>query len=181
MFGISFSMLSDAQPSLKDCEITAGLWVHVAQYRKAVLAGVDCLWQVLLGETAKADRAAALAADLIPLCVLLPLAEIDLAKEACPIVAASDASEEGGGVRGSRGLTRRGRVRLAEASVQVSAKVADTLPLVEHCSGIGAGRRALELLGLRPGGHVATEVDEAAIKVMESCWPAVSMLGDLRD
>ena len=52
MFGISFSMLSDAQPSLKDCEITAGLWVHVAQYRKAVLAGVDCLWQVLLGETA---------------------------------------------------------------------------------------------------------------------------------
>ncbi len=52
---------------------------------------------------------------------------------------------------------------------------------MEHCSGIGAGRHALELLGLRPGGHVATEVDEAAIKVMKSCWPAVSTLGDLRE
>ena len=56
-----FHHASDAHPGLKDCEITAGLWVHVAQYRKAVLGGVDCLWQVLLGETAKADRAAALA------------------------------------------------------------------------------------------------------------------------
>ena len=42
---------------------------------------MDCLWQVLLGETPKENRAEALATDLIPLCVLLPLAEIDLAKE----------------------------------------------------------------------------------------------------
>jgi len=105
--------------------------------------------------------------------VLLPLAEIDLAKEVSPTVAASDASKSGGGVTMSRGLTRRGRVRLAEASRQASGRVADSLLLVEHCSGIGAGRRALELLGLRPGGHVATEVDEAAINLMEAAWSAV--------
>ena len=62
---------------------------------------------------------------------LLPLAEIDLSKEASSTVTASDASEKGGGVTKSCGLTRRGRVRLAEAKTQAGAKTADKLLLVE--------------------------------------------------
>ena len=59
--------------------------------------------------------------------------------------------------------------------------VADSLILVEHCGGIGAARRALEILGVRPGGHVLTEVLEPAIRVQLESYPGVVCCGDLED
>ena len=95
------------------------------------------------------------------------------------MVTASDASEPGGGVTTSTGLTQRGREKLQEFGHLANGVVEDRLLLVEHCCGIGAGHRALE--GQRPGGHLVTEVDDAAIRVMETAWPGVSMQGVLRE
>ena len=180
MLGVSFTLLSDADPTLKDCEVAGGLWTHVGQYKKAVLSVVDRLWEVILGEIPRCDRSLALAEDFLPLCVLLPLVEIDLSKDCSEIVSASDASETGGGVTVSTGLSHRGRGKLGEYEQMNQSVQADHLLLVEHCCGIGAGRRALELLGLRPGGHVCTEVDEAAIRVVKGTWPGACVQGDLR-
>ena len=47
------------------------------------------------------------------------------------------------------------------------------LILAEHCGGIGAARRALEILGVRPGGHILTEVFEPAIRVQLETYPGV--------
>ena len=81
----------------------------------------------------------------------------------------------------SEGLTRRGRDRLEEAKAAATAKDADELVLVEHCAGIGAGRRALQLLGVRPGAHVVTEVSEPAVRVLKAAFPGAVLMGDLQE
>ena len=112
---------------------------------------------------------------------LLPLCQIDLAKDTDPRASCSDAAESGGGVCVSKSLTARGRARLQETKAFVRGMVADSLFLVEHCGGIGAARRALEILGVRPGGHLATEVLEPAIRVQLEAYPGVVCCGNLED
>ena len=81
----------------------------------------------------------------------------------------------------SKSLTARGRARLQEAKAFVRGVVADSLVLVEHCGGIGAARRALEILGVRPGGHLLIEVLEPAIRVQLEAYPGVVCCGNLED
>ena len=144
--------MSQCQPGLKDCEVTNGVWVHVGHHRKAVMGCIDCLWEVSLGDSCREDQALGLATELLPLCTLLPLVEIDLSQEVGRVVAASDASESGGGVTCSTGASDRGRLKLEEVRCLGRNAAADGLLLIEHCSGIGAVRWALEVLGVRPGG-----------------------------
>ena len=71
--------------------------------------------------------------------------------------------------------------RLEEAMADTQGKCADELLLIEHCAGIGAARRALQVLGIRPGGHIVTEVNEAAIRTLKANYPAAELAGDLKE
>ena len=97
------------------------------------------------------------------------------------MVTASDASGQGGGATCSADLTSRGRSKIEEVRGASRQAPADGLLRVEHCAGIGAARRALEHLGVRPEGYIATETDEAAQRVLTTAWPGVHLAGDLED
>jgi len=139
------------------------------------------MWEIILERCTKEKRSEALAEDFPQLFAMLPLTTIQLAMDVDNCVTCSDASEEGGSVSRSVGPTKRGVDRLEEAMAETQGKCADELLLVEHCAGIGAARRALEVLGVRPGGHIVTEINEAAIRTLQANYPAAELAGDLEE
>ena len=117
---------------------------------------LDCLWKVILEKTAAEDRAIGLATDLLPLCIVLPLVEIDLSKEADGLVRASDASGQGRGEASSSGLTQRGGIQLREIRCPAKHPPVDASLLVELCAAIRTATRAMEILEVRPAAQQPT-------------------------
>ncbi len=97
------------------------------------------------------------------------------------MVTASDASESGGGVCFSTGLTSQGRQRLAEMERERRHKDRGRVGLMESFRGISGGRRAFEVLGVKPCLHMASEIDEAAIRVSQSAYPQCRHLRDIKE
>ena len=87
--------------------------------------------------------------DYFQLMALLPLASTVLGMDVDKVVTCSDSSSWGGGVSYSIGLSDIGRRRLWEAEVQAFGPRADDLVVLELFGGIGAGRRACQLLGIQ--------------------------------
>ncbi len=104
---------------------------------------------------------------------LLPLLRIDLRVPVDECVSASDASEMGGGVTITTGLTDQGWSRLGEGERHRRTGVIDSIMLVESFGGIGGARRALELSGVTPAVHVSIESNEAAARVTAAAIPGV--------
>ena len=65
--------------------------------------------------------------------------------------------------------------------MQACGHRADDLVVLELFGGIGAGRRACQLLGMQPGSHVSSEIDEGAVRVMQSSFPACVEIGDIEE
>jgi hypothetical protein len=94
-------------------------------------------------------------------------------------VSASDASETGGGVCVSQGLSDSG-ARAAHAYKRTRQSCApDSVGLVELCGGIGGARRALELLGVKPTFFISVEKDKGARRVTSRAWPDVVHFDDV--
>ena len=138
------------------------------------------VWPVTSGEADPAERWLLLAEDLLKAISLLPFARIRFNLDVDEVVTASDASEHGGGVCASVGPTPEGRARLWEGELRVKRPVNDELLLLELFAGIGAGRRALQLLGVTPGTHVVVEIDESATAVLMGNYPEARHWPDIR-
>ena len=179
--GLAATLMSSAFPKAKHVEIVGGLWIFLIQYAPAVMACGDEIWNIILGKTPPEKCAVGVATDFLPWMTLAPLLQIDLGMDTDGLPTCSDASETGGGVCAALKLTARGRARLQEAKAFAKGEIADSLVLVEHCGGIGAARRALEILGVRPGCHLLTEIHEPAIRVQQAAFPGVIPCGDLAD
>jgi hypothetical protein len=158
-------------PSMKEAEIGEGVLVHVAQFRRQLMCTHKLAWAVISGEAAAAERSLLLAEDFLKSLALLPFAAIHLGTPVAALATASDASETGGGVTASKGLTAEGRARLWEGEQRCSRPVAEELAFIELFAGIGGGRRALQLLGVTPGSHLMVEKDADAALVLKENFP----------
>ena len=87
------------------------------------------------------------------------------------VVTAADASEQGGGVCASVALTSLGRSRLLEGERRIRQPINDSFLLVELFAGIGAARRACQILGVTPGTHIVCEICEDAVAVLQEAYP----------
>ena len=112
---------------------------------------------------------------------LSPLLASYWSHEVDDVVTCSDASESGAGACASVKLSPLGLERLAEAEALRSVPPADSLLLVDLFAGISASRRALQLLGVSPGSHVSSEVNEDAKNIVKMHFQNVRELGDVRD
>jgi len=121
-----------------------------------------------------------LADDVLKALCLLPLAKIKFDMDIDDLATAADASEAGGGVCASTGLTAMGRSRLQEGERRVDRPVTDSLLLVELFAGIGAARRGLRILGVTPGTHIISEVSEDALAVLREAHPDARFQADVQ-
>ena len=92
----------------------------------------------------------------------------------------SDASEYGGGVCAADHLSEVGLYKLALLGASVEGVGRDNWILVELCCGIGAGRRAMERLGVEVACRVFSDTKETALAVIRSAWPGGIEWGDIR-
>ena len=89
------------------------------------------------------------------------------------LVTCSDACETEGAIAATAGLSDYG-VRAAKAIPRQLPTVAETgFALVSLFGGIEAGRRACDLLGVKPIRHIAVDRDPDAVRVVSEVYPDV--------
>ena len=96
-------------------------------------------------------------------CMMLPLCYTDLRASVATKVTCSDASEFGGGICISSGVTSLGRLRNPEGDLDSDASA--QFFTIEWFAGIGGMSRSLERLGLRTHQTVVCENDENCLKI----------------
>ena len=181
VIGESLWLMQLPVPFVKDVEMIGGSWVHLIQYRRPVMGTVEHLWSILRADCLPDQRWLLLADDLVRLVSLSPLLASYWSHDVDDVVTCSDASESGAGACASVKLSPLGLERLAEAEALRSVPPADSLLLVDLFAGISASRRALQLLGVSPGSHVSSEVNEDAMNIVKMHFQNVRELGDVRD
>ena len=113
---------------------------------------------------------------------LSPLAMASLRCDLSACVTASDASEYGGGVTFSRGLTEAG---CCAAQCPVRGDIVEPLEVngvltIGLFDGISALRVAVDCLGWNVVGHISVEKDPAARRVVESRFPSTKFVSDVQ-
>eukprot|EP00438_Fugacium_kawagutii_P034843 Skav219085 [mRNA] locus=scaffold3000:142585:144471:- [translate_table: standard] len=119
--------------------------------------------------------------ELVRFLAMIPLARMNFRCNPSPVVTASDASTQGGGVTVSRGLTNAGQIA---SCCQVRGDIPE---MDDTCSvltiglfdGIGALRVAADSAGLPVCGHISIESNKNASRVLESKFPATVFHDDV--
>ena len=116
---------------------------------------------------------------------LAPLAFMDLRAPYDSTVAASDASESGGGLSFSSGLTNFGVEAERKCVRGLERQVVDSddrqVFVISLFDGIGTCRVALDVLGAKVAGYVSVESDGSARRVVESAFSSTEFIHAVED
>ena len=69
-------IMGEDDPAAKHVEMTGGIWVHIAQYKRQLMTCFKRLWMVVQEEVPRHLRPEMLAEDVLKALSLLPLAKI---------------------------------------------------------------------------------------------------------
>ena len=116
---------------------------------------------------------------LMALCVL-PLMHSDLRLRTDACMSATDASGHAGGISRSACLTEKGEQAVEHSGRRGYQTCGDECALLNWFDGIGAVRQAWEYLRLPLGAYFSCENDPVCVRVLNSRWPHVEHLGDIR-
>ena len=172
-------LLQCKRTDLKRIQMVAGGLVYLFSYRRCLMSCLNETWRFVASfQGASRDWKEiphAVKEELYSSVSLAPLAYINLRAPYDPMVSASDASESGGGLSFSVGLTDMG-VQATHKSVRgAGSHVPDDTQLlvISLFDGIGPCRVALDLLGAQVAGYIAVEQDACARRVVESNFASV--------
>ncbi|CAK0894411.1 unnamed protein product [Prorocentrum cordatum] len=181
----------------KACLMVLGRLARAFEFRRPLFAtlneqGGSALQQVVrLPEGARTELLAALC--------LLPMAFTSIRATFDPVVLATDASEEGGGLCYSTGLTKHGAevagadpgeegLAFLPRGAMSSAVPPELLPrgvplptvaLFDFFGGIGGAMVALSRCRCRVVMYASSEIDKGAKRCVRQRWPGVIELGDI--
>ena len=182
--------------NLKQVQMVAGGLVYLFSYRRCLMSclndvchfitsfkGNMSVWKVVPDAVKR---------ELFCCSALVPLAYMDLRLLFAALVSASDASESGGGLSVSSGITDLG-IQASEKLVRGLCDIGDfggpqgdllqnddvQLFVVSLFDGIAACRVALDVLGAQVGGSVAVEGDVCARRVVESAFGSVEFVSSV--
>ena len=172
-------MLLDAeQCSQKQVQVVGGGLVYCAMFRRPLLGCLNELWSFITSFDGfppfiKLEIPMGVKMEIARFVGLLPLAFMDFRAKISKQVTASDASETGGGLTVSTGVSPMGCVA---SSCHIRGDIVEPQDVTSVLSiglfdGIGALRVALDSLGWNVQGHVSVEISETAQRVVESRFP----------
>ena len=155
-------------------------------FRRPLLGCLNSVWQLIesfnQSDSGAKPFPAHCKAEILKFVSLVPLARLYFRLPFHEQVTCSDASSSGGGICASAGLSQWG-------SLAAGGKLRGELPELrgEHqvltvglFDGIAALRVAVDLLGLHIIGHVCVESDPHAVRVVESHFPELRHVTDVR-
>ena len=169
-------LLQSKTADLKRVQTVAGGLVYLFSYRRCLMSCLNEIWSFISSFEGKLrvwkTIPPRVKMEIFSSIALCPLAYMDLRCAYDPIVTASDASESGGGLSYSSGLTEFGVQAMSKNIRGLNDSISDDnqVLVISLFDGIGACRVALDLIGAKVAGYVAIEPDAAARRVVECAF-----------
>ena len=181
-------LLQEGVSSQKQMQIVGGGFVYLAMFRRPLLGSLNCIWEFIVGcegspPWAKFPIPVGVKHEIARFLGLVPLAYMNFRCAISDMVTASDASESGGGVTASLGLTPLGVVA-SKCDIRGDVMEPEDIPgvlTVGLFDGIGALRVAADALGWNVLGHVSVEKNPKAARVVESHFPNTILVSHVED
>ena len=101
---------------------------------------------------------------------------VDMRLQVSHLAVCTDASERGGGLSYSTGLTRCGGVQACALACDHEWVDSRRMEISDLNAGVGSLRQALDLLKVQPRAHVVTERNRHARSVLSARWPDATLL-----
>ena len=180
-------LLQCRQTDLKRIQTVAGGLVYIFSYRRCLMSCLNEVWRFIASFEGHLHQwkeiPQAVKQELFCSMSLTPLAMMNLRAPYDAMATASDASESGGGLSYTSGLTPFG----AAASLKPVRGVTHRTPddeqvlVVSVFDGIAACRVALDVVGAQVAGYVSIEPDAAARRVVESAFGSTEFVDGVQD
>ena len=185
---LAFLLLKSGYSSQRQMQVVGGGLVYMAMFRRPLLGGLNHIWKFILNcegspPVVRFPIPHEVRVEIGRFLGLIPLAYMDFRCQVSHCVTASDASESGGGVTASVGLTPVGCVA-SGLPVRGDIVEPDDLPSVLTIGlfdGIGALRVAADSLGWCVAGHISVEKSPEAARVVESQFAGSLFVHDVKD
>ena len=174
---ILFMMQQEKVPT-KWLQILLGKFVHMVQFRRPLFSCIAKSWRRLQAFHAGASLGVG-ELDWSVIAFLLPLMRTELRAGISGVVTCSDASEYGGGICRTLGLTSLGRLARCPPSSAASLE-APRILVIEWFAGIGGLSRSLERLGVHPYLVAVCECDPHCIAVLRKFLPGCTVWKDIK-
>lgn len=177
-------VVKQGRASQKQLQMLAGGLVYLFSFRRCLMSCLNEIWTFIIrcsNDKGLVPLPRKVEEELVASFYLTALSFIDFRAGVDPVVTASDASETGGGLTRSVGLTCFG-VQASKALVrgELPDEEADQgLLAISAFDGIGSLRVALDILQIPVSGYVAIEKDPKARRVVESAFPSSLFVEDI--
>ena len=177
-------VLNTRKVSQRQMQMLAGGLVYLFSFRRPLMANLNDVWGFITGfdnDRQYKPLPLPVAQELWASFFLSVFSYMDFRLPTDPIVTASDASETGGGLVASTGLTEWGS-RVAEGTVrgeEIESFQNQGLLVISAFDGIGSLRIALDTLKVPLAGYVSIEKDPIARRVLESHFPCSMQIIDI--
>ena len=179
-------LLEKGKSSQKQMQIVGGGFVYAAMFRRPLLGSLNHIWQFIVDcngypPFVQFSLPMEVKKELARFLGLLPLAYMDFRAQLSPVVTASDASEFGGGVTASDGLSDMGAMASMcsiRGDVVEPCEITGVLT-IGLFDGIGALRVAADALSWNVVGHISVERSKEAARVVESRFPGTVLVSDV--
>ena len=183
LLSLGLHLVGSQRVPTKWVQIFMGKFVHVMQFRRPLFCLVEKLWARITKFSAGPLRKAEVE-EVLLLLALLPLCYSDLRAGISGQVTASDASESGGGLTRSVGLSGPGRASLGWRPSSLRGIPMDTgdrqeIVAIEWFAGIGGLTRSLERLGVAATGTAVCDNNEHCLKVLREYIPGCEQWKDI--
>ena len=173
--------------SQRQVQVVCGGLVYFSMYRRPAPGSLNAVWKFIESFNTSGGRWKPLPQEcrleILRFLSFLPLVRLDFRLPMHPMVTCSDASNTGGGVCRSDGLTPVGSmVALGGLRGQRPRPLPDHGVLVIGLfDGIGAIRVALDLQDVHIVGYISVEKNPAARRVVEAHYPGVLVYNDVEE
>lgn len=181
LISLSIHLMSLDKVPVKWLQVYIGKFVHVLQFRRPLFGLIRHLWKRLQYFSSGRGLAPWEVEELFVLVCALPLCYTDLRAGLSKTVTSSDASEWGGGLCASIGLTALGRNRAKLPRSLGGARQVGPFIAIEWFAGIGGLGRALHRLGLVPLHTVVCEQDKHCLRVLHQSCPGATVWKDIKE
>jgi hypothetical protein len=182
LVSLSLWLLEQSVCTRKTLQIVAGHWCHAIQLRREASSALQGFWRAIGGGPWRFRRrpvSREVKGSLVRLLVYLPLLLIDLRLLPSPVVSCPDASEAGGGVCVSRGLSWWGK-RQVLYELGKEGWCRDRLGLVALGDPLGSLRRALDVIGVEVTFALHLPCSVAGRRGVRAAWPDTILADDFK-
>ena len=176
---LTLFLVSCRNPHRMWLAVASGRWSFIFQFRRAASSCFHLVWRAISEWKNCRRLPREVCRELLTAVFLAPGLLTNLRSRPDLMLTVSDASSTGAAIGATAGLTDYGVWAAKSLPAQVADRIESGVALVSLFGGIEAGRRALDLIGVRVVRHVAVEQDKAAIRASSEIYPDIVHFRDV--